>query len=550
MPNPDFTKGETIPEGATHDWNLGATGARGWMHSYWVSTHTARQIYITKVAENTPADGVLKVGDVILGVSGKPFSYDARIEFAKALTVAESTRGQGAFTMTRWRDGEVKEVTLQMPVLGTYSVTAPYDCPKSRVILQQGCEALAERMRRSDYTKNDDAQNINPITRSLNALALLASGNPDYLPLIEREANWAADYRTTASESWWYGYVISFLAEYIMATGDTSVLPGLRELALETAKGQSSVGSWGHGFVDERGLMSGYGMMNAPGHTLTTGLILAQKAGVDDPLVELAIERNLTMIRFYVGKGSIPYGDHEPWMQNHASNGKNSMSAVMFDLAEEPKAVKYFSRLATSGHSADRDYGHTGNFWNMTWALQGVSRAGPQATGAWMEEYGAWAFDLARLPDGTFVHQGPPGRRQDHTPNWDTTGAFLLAYALPLRKLYLTGKEPTEEAFVSRSAAEQLIEDGKGWFRHDKTSYYASLPRDELLERFNSWSPIVRERAAMALPTLDDPPIDALIAKLESDHLAARHGACQAFIRLGAKASKAMPALRDRKSVV
>ena len=33
IPNPDFTKGDPIPEGAKHDWNLGATGARGWIYS-------------------------------------------------------------------------------------------------------------------------------------------------------------------------------------------------------------------------------------------------------------------------------------------------------------------------------------------------------------------------------------------------------------------------------------------------------------------------------------------------------------------------------------
>ena len=27
---PDLTKGDAIPAGAKHDWNLGATGARGW----------------------------------------------------------------------------------------------------------------------------------------------------------------------------------------------------------------------------------------------------------------------------------------------------------------------------------------------------------------------------------------------------------------------------------------------------------------------------------------------------------------------------------------
>ncbi|MGB2453684.1 MAG: acetylesterase, partial [Akkermansiaceae bacterium] len=61
---PDFTKGDSIPAGATHDWNLGATGARGWMFSDKMETSTARQIAITKISPNSPADGPLKVGDV------------------------------------------------------------------------------------------------------------------------------------------------------------------------------------------------------------------------------------------------------------------------------------------------------------------------------------------------------------------------------------------------------------------------------------------------------------------------------------------------------
>ena len=101
LANPDFTKGESIPEGFKHDWNLGATGTRGWMFSDKLVTTDARQIKITKVAKGSPADGVLAVGDVILGVGSKPFSYDPRTEFGKALTVAESEAGNGKFVLTR-----------------------------------------------------------------------------------------------------------------------------------------------------------------------------------------------------------------------------------------------------------------------------------------------------------------------------------------------------------------------------------------------------------------------------------------------------------------
>jgi len=94
---PDFTKGDSIPEGATHDWNLGATGMRGWMYSNQMSTEDARQILVTKVDEGSPADGALAVGDVILGVGGKPFEFDPRVEFGRALTAAEAEAGPAPF---------------------------------------------------------------------------------------------------------------------------------------------------------------------------------------------------------------------------------------------------------------------------------------------------------------------------------------------------------------------------------------------------------------------------------------------------------------------
>ena len=86
---PDFTQGDKIPEGAQHDWNLGATGLRGWIFCDQLVTSDARQIAITQVEKGSPAEGVLAVGDVILGVGGKAFSHDPRTELGKALTLAE-----------------------------------------------------------------------------------------------------------------------------------------------------------------------------------------------------------------------------------------------------------------------------------------------------------------------------------------------------------------------------------------------------------------------------------------------------------------------------
>lgn len=533
---PDLTQGGERPATAKHDWNLGATGARGWIYSEKMVTHLARQVLVTEVAPDSPAEKLLAVGDVILGVGGKPFTYDPRTEFGKALTIAESKEGKGRLALTRWRSGKIKEIVIQLPILGSYSATAPYHCEKSARLLEQGCEALAASMQARDYRPN-------PIPRSLNALALLASGERKYLPLIQREVRWASEYSANTFQTWYYGYVCMLLAEYAMATGDDQFMPGLERLALEAAHGQSAVGSWGHRFAMPDGRLFGYGMMNAPGVPLTISLILAREAGVEDPALDTAIEKSVDLLRFYVGKGAIPYGDHHAWIQTHEDNGKCGMGAVLFNLYEDRQGAEYFSRMSLASHGAERDGGHTGNFFNLLWALPGVSLSGEQATGAWMAEFGSWYFDLARQWDGSFSHQGPPEEGRDKYHGWDASGAYLLALAMPKRNLMLTGKQGSSAPQLNREEAASVLADGYGWDNRDRTSFYAAMDDAELLERLASWSPVVRERAAMALARKKADVVPQLVEMLNSQDLDAQYGACQALAQMRGAAAPAAPIL-------
>ena len=531
---PDFTKGGQIPEGYKHDWNLGPTGARGWIYSNRLETSSARQILITKIEPGSPADGTLKVGDVILGLDAIPFEGDPRTLFGQAISKAEIT---GKLNLLCWRDGDTKSVRIKLPILGSYAKTAPWECSKSEKILQQGLEALAFRIADPEYKSV-------AITRSLNALALLASGGKKYLPLVKKEAEWASAFTSNGYKTWHYGYVIIFLAEYIIATGDQSVLPGLRRLALESADGQSTVGSWGHRFVQKNTRrLGGYGMMNSPGIPLTIGLVLAKKAGINDPKVSEAIEKSANLLRFYSGKGAIPYGDHRPWIQTHDDNGKNGMAAVLFDLLNEPGHAEYFSRMSVACHGPERDTGHTGNFFNMLWAMPGIARSGPHASGEWMNEFGGWYFDLARRWDGTFIHQGAPHSRHDSYRNWDCTGIWLLAYAIPKGKIHLTGKVKPKTPQINSKEAKGLILDGQGWSNNNRTSFYDSLSKEQLLSRLANWSPTVRERTGMALGRSKDVVVDQLISMLNSSNLYSQLGACQALKFQGARGAKAVPAL-------
>jgi hypothetical protein len=540
MPNPDFTKGEEIPAGATHDWNLGATGLRGWMFSRKMSTTEARQVKVTAVAQGSPAAGTFEAGDVILGVGGKPFAHDPRTEFSMALTAAESNAGAGKLSLTRWRSGETDEVVLNLPVLGDYSATAPFDCPKSARILKLGCEALAERMRGADYARRQ-----NPITRSFNALALLASGDDQYLPLIRREAARAAGFTTNNNQPWWYSGPLMLVSETISATGDKSTMPGLRRLALDAANGASWVGSWGHSYAGPDGRLIGYGMMNSTGVPLTIGLTLARAAGVDDPKVSEVIGKSANLIRFYAGKGAVPYGDHTPWTQTHEDNGKSGKAAVLFNLLDEPGPSGFFARMSLASHGNERDAGHTGNFFNMAWAMPAVALSGPQATGAWMKEFGAGYFDLARSHDLSFPHQGPPDKGNDKYHGWDASGAYLLAYAMPVKFIRLTGKHAAAIPPLDASMAAAVVMDGRGWTHIDRNSAYDALNPEMLFERLGSWSPVVRERAAMALARRGGLSVEALVKLLESGTPEQRHGACETLARLKEAATPAIPALRQ-----
>ncbi len=537
--NPDFTKGESIPAGANHDWNLGPTGARGWIYSDQLETSEARQIFVTEVAPGSPADGELNVGDVILGVAGKPFSYDPRTELGKAISQAEAA--DGALPLIRWREGKTETVSLPLAVLGSYSPTAPYACAKSTKIFEQGCERLAQNLK-----ANPDKGN--GIERCLNALALLASGNPDYLPVILQQVEWASQYsdpERRSLHSWFYGPANLLLAEYTIATGDRSYFKDLERVTMEIVRGQSAVGSWGHRFIQPGGRLAGYGMMNAPGLPLTASLLLARETGVQNAELDEAIEKSLLLIRFYVGKGSIPYGDHHPWIQTHEDNGKNGIAALTFHLADEPEAARYFSRMSVSSHGAERDTGHTGNFFNLLWAMPSVALSGPQASGAWMTEFG-WYYDLARRWDGSFQHQGPPAMRKDKYAGWDVTGAFLLAYAQPLGQIHLAGKKKSIVEEIDAEEAASLIEDGRGWSPRTKNETYTDYTWEQLLSALGSWSPVVRERAAVELGRRQGEPTDDLMAMLTEGDLYSRIGSCQALIALKGRGEPAIPLLTEQ----
>ena len=504
------------------DWSLGPTGARGTMIA-WKHTGNARSIEITQVGSGTPAAGVLAVGDMIVGVDGAEFDDDARIQFARAVADAESAEAGGELKLVRVRGDQRENVIVQLRVLGNYSETAPYRCQKSRRVFQLGCDAIATR----------EMETVS-IPNSINALALLASGQPQYQAMLSAYAKKVAAYQVGPMATWHYGYAITFLAEYALATDDRSIMQGLRRLALEAAHGQSRVGTWGHRFALSDGRVGGYGCMNSPGIPLTISLVLAREAGVDDPVVDLAIARSARFLRWYVDKGAIPYGDHAPW-PGHEDNGKCSMAAVLFDLLEDEEAAGFFARMSVAAYD-ERERGHTGNFFNVLWAMPGVARCGELAAAAYWQEH-SWYYDFARQPDGSFRYQGSPAGEEEHGryTSWDNTGTYLLAYALPLKSLYLTGKKTFSAPVLGKTEVDEVIAAGRGYFADkEKDRFgYSKRSEKELLNGLSSWSPAVRKRSSTELGKRGGDVHQQLIRLIGSEDRYSRYGAAEALGHVG-----------------
>ena len=242
---PDLTR--TTPAKTDKCYDLGPTGALGWMVVEAGMTVTSRQILITAIEKGSPADGVLEVGGVILGVFGKPFTDDARKSFGWAIGEAETEERRGILPLIVWRKGKTQTFNPRLQVVGTYSHTSPYDCPKARRILEQGCALIARDIKRENRFW-------------INELALMASGKPEYMNLVRESARDLAASTPDAEtlwktstyggmKTWIFGYSNLFLTEYCLATGDKTVLPAIRAYTVCLARGQGRYGTWGHGLI-------------------------------------------------------------------------------------------------------------------------------------------------------------------------------------------------------------------------------------------------------------------------------------------------------------
>jgi hypothetical protein len=539
---PDLTAGG-VPGSNNRTFNLGPTGMRGW--AYYLSGNQAdssesRQILVSHVESGSPADGQLQVDDVILGANGTGatpgnFSSDARKSLAYAIQDAEA-RSTPTLKLLRWRSGTTTTVvTLTLQTMGAYTVTAPYSCPKSALILQQGMQYVYEHESAGRYSfgglthlATGDAAHLAKARTVARAL-VPSQSYMSYLRADEPDPD-------TSLPAWDRGHKLLFLAEYYLATGDTQVLPAIEAYALNVCKNRSLFGTFGHGFADWKNgpIGGGYGTVNSAGMPCLLGVLLAKECGLTNPELDPAIEAANRFFAWYSGKGAIPYGDHEPQTLWHENNGKSGLGAIYFGLqGNRVEEGQYFAKMCTAAAS-EREVGHTGSFFNYVWAPLGAAQGGEQAAAAHFSRI-SWLLDLNRCWDGRFVYDCLNGEGPVSSPTSDTYNSFkmstaaLLTYALPHRQLRITGKGHDESRWLTRADVTEALQAED----YDPDSRSNS----QLISDLENWSAGVRQLAAGKLGSngVNSSELSQITA-LATDTSASsssRSGACLALGQIG-----------------
>jgi len=614
---PDYTKGEVLlgfkgsGNGSSY-WVLGPTGALGNIWATGKLTVDTRTIQIRSIMKGTPAEGVLRMSDVILGVvsprivpdeylqvdaqcrrpgcKGKNgscghFAWDVRKALASAITEAEKKKNGGKLVLNVWRaktkvveiplmnwrgtgpltgkalreaqqrgeknfqrvvedysTGKIIQLTLTLPVKGTYSATSPWKCEKTTALIDAACQSILNRGFFNNNNRRNEMVPNNTIDSNLDALGLLATGEEKYLPEIRKYARAIApptlkiDIFEKFLHSWNAGYKNIFLCEYYLATKDEYVLPAIEQLSMGLALGQSGVGTWSHrsSYVKMNGLYgpaSAYGAMNQCSITCGMSLLLAQKF-IKKKEIDEAVKRSLKFLRWYIDKGTIPYGDHNP-NPDHDNNGRNSQAAVFFDLAGDKEAANFFTRM-TLASDKTREGGHTGHFFAWQWGTLGAARGGPAAAHAFARNT-RWFTELERRFNGGSFFQWQLHRPEWAYYNWSTTGQRLMQHCLPRKQLYITGKGGSSIDTITGKELQAVLAAGR--FAPEKHTV------KELFKALGSWSPTVRRLAGKELGQRNENVVNELLAMLKSPDRYTRYGGCQGLCYAGRQSAAAVDAL-------
>jgi len=404
---------------------FGPTGLKGWV--------LADNLIAREIDTGSPADGVLKPGDVIKEVNGKPFGEHPMMTLGKEVVASEVT---GQMKLTIQRDGQRAIKILKLAKLPSLAPTWPFYCEKSERILADAARYLAENQN-PDGGFYFDAS----VGWAMIGLMWLASDDPRYLQNCRRLIAWydrSNKVTETGTFAWGLGYTGIFMAEYYLKTGDQSAVKALERVGNRIATEQDPRGGWTHGGPGGYGYVQG-GLMNPAGAGCWLALELLDECGIRhrDSLV-----RARHYFMRYVDNGTLPYGDHHPEF-NSTGNSKDALVCLALHAKGEKSAAELFGHIVTDFPDA-RNKGHTGGLLGFCWGHIAGNLNPHRPDYRRSLDHWNWLYHACRRWDGGFQLPGK-GLGFSYLTGYfmgplANTGTLALVYGVPNRSLRIFGK--------------------------------------------------------------------------------------------------------------
>lgn len=466
-------RADSGPDAEVPGWfyNLGITGLRAQL----VADHP-KALLIRYVFPNSPADGHVRTGDLIVGAGGELFKgahrngYGESVfgaagpisELAQVLEECQRDDGTGTLALTLDRDGQTHEVVLNVGrKYGAYSATFPEACPKSDRLLAELLERLVEY-------QAEDGSFGDPVHNTFAPLALLASGDAKYLPAVERNARYhgrvtrANEKRNFDLINWNYMSAAIVLCEYYLATREQWVIQELEEIHDHLAKSQylrmsqinprakkshpdsfpkgpgDSHGGWGHnpGF-------EGYGpiaMLTGQG-ALAYSLLHRCGIKIDRKNHDAAFQ---FLMRGTGANGYVWYGDQigggpDSWadMGRTGAAGIANFLSPYADPAYRERALAHARVIGRHPESFPDTHGSPP--MGMAYAAL-AANIEPDSFRRLMDA-NRWWFTMAQCGDGSFYYQ--PNRDNagyDSEARKTASSVVAFIFAIPKHSLVLTGR--------------------------------------------------------------------------------------------------------------
>ena len=467
-------RADSGPDAEVPGWfyNLGITGLRAQLVA-----DEPKALLIKYVFPDSPASGHVEIGDLIVGAGGQMFQEEHRngygesvfgadgpiSELANVLEECQDVEGKGMLSLTLRRAGETREVVLDVgQKYGTYAATWPGTCAKSDIVLAELLPYLVEH-------QTEDGSFGDPVHNTFAPLALLASGDPKYLPAVELNVRYhcrethAKDKRHFDLINWSYMGAAIVLSEFHLATGEKWVLPELQEVHDHLASAQylhmsqinpkakkshpdsypkgpeNSHGGWGHnpGF-------EGYGpiaMLTGQG-ALAYSLMHRCGIKIDRSKHDAAY----TFVKKGTGQnGYVWYGDEvgggpDGWadMGRTGAAGIANFLSPYSDSVYHERAIAHAKVIGLHPQSFPDTHGSPPMGMAFTALAANVE---PDSFRKLMDA-NRWWFTMAQCTDGSFYYQ----------PNRDNAGygsdarmaascVVAFIFTIPNRNLVITGKQ-------------------------------------------------------------------------------------------------------------